>query len=457
MAARPLPSLAAGALVACAAAALASTPVPGPPLLPSPSESAASVRSGPLALTVRAERASLAAGQASAVALVEIEADEGASDPSPRPLAAVIVVDTSGSMTGRKIEDARAGAAHLVGRLADDDVLGIVAFETGGHRILEPLRVGDARGRAAGAVTSLEPGGSTCMSCGLEIAWEMLAAVPATFDRRILLFSDGQPNEGNPHPDDLVAFVAAARATDGITTSTVGLGTGYDANLLNRLAVAGTGVHLFSPGPGAIAGILDRELARIRGVVARDVTVALEPGPGVELAGAAAVLEVGTLAAGERRRFLVPVAVSPDASGPLLVARLREASASLALRRASPGSPGPPPPDPVVAAFQASMAASEARTQALSVAAAGDRESARVLLEDALGRLHAAHASTGEGELVFEIDETSKQLEGLLQWTAKELESMTKNAEAAELETKQGVKARKRWNSADLLDAFETY
>ncbi len=437
----------------------------GPSLLPP-------ARVGPLSMTLRAERSVLSPDESDSRAMVEIQADEGVGDVVQRPAAITIVVDVSGSMAGTRIEDARAGAARLVERLGDDDLLSIVSFESEGRTVLAPTRLGDSRALASDAVGQLAPLGGTCMSCGLELAYELLAEAPATHDRRVVVFSDGHANEGISTPEGLAAVVGTGWDLHRVASTTVGLGADYDAPLLNLLAERGMGSHLFSPGPGALVRILDREVERMRAVVARNVVLELVPNPGVrigELAGELARradgtvrVALGSLSASDRRRMLLPLSIGPGGPRDVVTARLvTDAGASPDARLHLGRSP-----DPTVvkasldfesAGYFAAIAASSARSEAMRSAAAGDRDAAQVTLESAWQQLSEVHAQTGLSELQIELDEVAKTLEGLEHWTAPELNSMVNNTAACDLEVRRGVKADGRWNTAELLEQHTSY
>lgn len=430
---------------------------------------------GPVAMDVRAQRSLLSPNETEATAMIELQAD-AATEERARPVAMVVVVDVSSSMSGAKIEDARVGARRLVETLRDDDVLGIVTFDSTASTMLPASRLGDARSSARSTVAGLYPRGGTCMSCGIELAEAVLADAPAGHDKRIVLFSDGHANEGVSEPTALAQLVATARDRWDLSVTTIGIGASYDAGLLNLIAERGMGGHLFSPGPGAIARILDRELSRIRGVVARDVIVELTPRPGVSLGaidgeevqvdGDVLRVHLGDMSSGDRRRMLVPMTLTAGHTGGTLQARFTYAAevapgwselAALEVARSADPASVNASADPLVAVHVVQLAAANARSDALVSASSGDTEGARLQLRRTLKDTEAQQAVSASPELDAELDELQVTLDGLESWNQIELESMVRNTSAASLEAQRGVQAGERWNRAGLLDEHTTY
>src|SRR5262249_55780545 len=80
---------------------------------------------------------------------LRVRADQSSDVVDARaPVAMVLVIDTSGSMAGRKIEDARSSAIAMLDEMQADDMVSVVRFATQSE-VLVPLgRVGDVGNEA---------------------------------------------------------------------------------------------------------------------------------------------------------------------------------------------------------------------------------------------------------------------------------------------------------------------
>ena len=171
----------------------------------------------------------------------------GATKAAASPRDVAVVVDTSGSMSGEKMEQAREALRQLLGTLGARDRFRLVAF---GNRVeaqrpewSEATR--PALDDARGWVDRLTASGGTNISGALDEAFR----TPAGEGRLhlVIFITDGQPTVGETDPDRIAARVEAARGHARIFT----FGVGYDLHtyLLERMAAAGRGtIDYVEPG-----------------------------------------------------------------------------------------------------------------------------------------------------------------------------------------------------------------
>ncbi|MFT6400360.1 MAG: Ca-activated chloride channel family protein, partial [Bradymonadia bacterium] len=186
------------------------------------------------------------------------------------PVAIALVIDTSGSMAGDKIEQARVAAARLVSQLENGDVLTVVTYGRSAATIVRAEELGEDRSDILGVIRAITTAGNTCMSCGMEVAYDLLSDAPAGHVRRAVVLSDGQANQGISSADGL-SNLAAHAGDAGTVTATIGLGSDYNEVLMAGVASAGTGAYYFMPDGTAMASILERELNALSNTVARDL------------------------------------------------------------------------------------------------------------------------------------------------------------------------------------------
>ena len=106
----------------------------------------------------------------------------------------VLVVDTSGSMRGDKIEEAKAGLDLFISRLLAEDRVALITFNNTPEVVVPLGELTENRLQLQGAVQNIEVRGSTAMYDALIQAREVLEAEVDSGGRinAIVLLSDGQ-------------------------------------------------------------------------------------------------------------------------------------------------------------------------------------------------------------------------------------------------------------------------
>lgn len=241
-----------------------------------------------------------------------------------RPGQAVqVVLDRSGSMGGHPLEAAKESILKLVDRLAPQDSFGLVAFDDTALVIVPTRAMAEHELPALKqAIREMQDGASTDISAGYLMGIRELKRVQSIGGSTLLLISDGHANAGETDPK-FFTEVATKSATEKISTSSIGLGTGYDESILEALAQGGGGAHRFAgtvdEAVGAIAAevedLLDK--AVVNAVLRITPTSALMGAPAIEILQrlpyfmdhGTYVLQLGDLYSGENRRFVVEIPV----------------------------------------------------------------------------------------------------------------------------------------------------
>ena len=173
---------------------------------------------------------------ASAYGLLTIVPPVSVDTPVARDL--VLLLDVSGSMQGRPLEQLKAVVKVLIGSLGDDDRLEMVAFASGQKRYrAAPVRTtGDERHRACAWIDGLEADGGTELISAIAAALRPLRDAAA---RQVVVVTDG-----------LIGFEAAAVKSirDGLPAGSrlhaIGVGSAPNRAFLRPAARAGRGIEI---------------------------------------------------------------------------------------------------------------------------------------------------------------------------------------------------------------------
>jgi Ca-activated chloride channel family protein len=156
------------------------------------------------------------------------------------PLNLAIVLDRSRSMSGRPLAEAKRCAVMIVDRLGPRDRAALVVYDRDVAVLVPTMRIMDKTAFHA-AIAAIEAGRMTNLHGGWLKGAELLAPVAqCNATTRVLLLSDGQANAGLTDVE-MIARQCAGLAGVGITTSTYGLGEGFNEDLMIRMANAGHG------------------------------------------------------------------------------------------------------------------------------------------------------------------------------------------------------------------------
>lgn len=186
------------------------------------------------------------------------------------PLNLALVIDQSGSMSGEKIRRAREAAILAVRSLQAEDIVSVIAYDSTVEVIVPATKV-RKKEQIISKINELQPKGSTALFAGVsQGAEEMRKFIEANRINRMILLSDGQANVG-PSSPYVLGNLGAVLVEEGISVSTIGLGYGYNEDLMSQLAFKSDGGHYFVESAGQLVGVFEEELGMALKVVATDI------------------------------------------------------------------------------------------------------------------------------------------------------------------------------------------
>jgi Ca-activated chloride channel family protein len=183
-------------------------------------------------------------------------------------------------MQGEKIRKAREAARMAVSRLSSRDIVSVVAYDSTVQVLVPATKLTDKE-PVYEAIGRLGAGGSTALFAGVSTG---SAEVRKFLDRkrvnRVLLLSDGIANVGPSSPAEL-GGLGASLIKEGVSVTTIGLGTGYNEDLMRVLAERSDGNHYFAENATDLARVFKNELGDVLSVVAQEVTITITCSPGI--------------------------------------------------------------------------------------------------------------------------------------------------------------------------------
>lgn len=156
----------------------------------------------------------------------------------------ILVIDRSGSMSGKKIEQAKEALRFVVNNLREGDLFNIVVYDSEVESFRPELQRYDAKTREAALafVSGIYAGGSTNIDAALATAFGMLPDSPGP--HYVLFLTDGLPTVGEVNE---VKIAENVRQRNRVGARLLTFGVGYDVNsrLLDRLVADNNGVSTY--------------------------------------------------------------------------------------------------------------------------------------------------------------------------------------------------------------------
>lgn len=230
-------------------------------------------QNGAVAMDVALGTGVVQAGKKETVLLkVGLTGDDLKNATARPPVNVAIVLDRSGSMSGEKMQKAKEAALAAVERLGSEDIVSLVAYDDTVDVLIPATKVRD-KAALRRSIQKIRSGGSTALFAGVSKgAYEVRKFLDENRIGRVVLVSDGLANVG-PSSVGALGDLGASLVKEGISVTTVGLGMGYNEDLMVALAGRSDGNHAFAENATDLARIFDHEFGDLLSVVARNVTI----------------------------------------------------------------------------------------------------------------------------------------------------------------------------------------
>lgn len=199
-----------------------------------------------------------------------------------RNLNLSLVIDRSGSMAGASLHHALKAAESVVDQLEPNDTLSVVVYDDAVDTPVAPQPVTD-KAVLKTAIRKVRAGGITNLSGGWLKGCEYVKThLDPQKINRVLLLTDGHANMGIQDPN-ILTTTSGQKAEEGVSTTTLGFGQGFNEDLLIGMARAAKGNFYFIQSIDEASEVFSIELDTLRAVVGQNLVLTLELANGVSL------------------------------------------------------------------------------------------------------------------------------------------------------------------------------
>jgi Ca-activated chloride channel family protein len=190
----------------------------------------------------------------------------------PRQKSVIFVVDRSGSMNGKKMEQARSAAKFVLDNLRENDLFNVIAYDTDVQSFRPELQRWNptTHSEALAFVEGLFAGGSTNIDGALQTAFAMVgdSSVPTY----IVFLTDGLPTKGETN-ESKIAVNAKSNNRHGARLISFGVGFDVNSRLLDRLTRENRGQSQYVRPDEDLEEHVSRLYSRISAPVLTDVSI----------------------------------------------------------------------------------------------------------------------------------------------------------------------------------------
>ncbi len=189
-----------------------------------------------------------------------------------------LALDRSTSMRGERMDMVKSSALNLLQQLRPQDLLSVVTFSDRASVLVPPTRA-SGLSRSDFRINLLQTSGGTEVYQGLLLGVEQLRKTNPTYQRHLLLLTDG-----HTYGDDEACLALAKEvAGEGISISVLGIGQEWNDVLMDQLAGLSGGNAVLISAARDLDHFIERKLGQLEQIYARGVHFEFESAAGVKL------------------------------------------------------------------------------------------------------------------------------------------------------------------------------
>ncbi len=174
-----------------------------------------------------------------------------------------------------RIDLAKKSLVFALNNLNSDDIFSVVVFNESASTLINPISVKKGLEKSISIIENLKACGSTNLHDGWLLACQEVAKnYKKECLNRIVLISDGETNQGERNPLVIASDVSKVFKS-GISTTTVGVGSSFNEDLLSSMSNEGGGNFYYIKSSADFISTFNNELSGLNNLSAYDLKVKL--------------------------------------------------------------------------------------------------------------------------------------------------------------------------------------
>lgn len=201
---------------------------------------------------------------------VDLQAQKIETSKERIPLNISLVLDRSGSMSGKPLEYVKKATKFVIDNLHSSDVVSIVQYDSVVDVVSESKQVTNKQDLHK-RIDSIQSRGMTNLSGGMLEGYKQVKSTKKdNYVNRVLLLSDGHANQGITDVKKLQEIAQTKFRELGIGLSTFGVGADFNEDLMTNLSEYGGANYYFIESPEKVPEIFAQELEGLLAVIAQN-------------------------------------------------------------------------------------------------------------------------------------------------------------------------------------------
>jgi hypothetical protein len=186
-----------------------------------------------------------------------------------KPFHLVLMLDTSGSMEGRRISALKKTLDVMIDNISDADKLTLIEYNSTAKVLCSAE---SSKEVLKSVVAALDAGDGTCLESAILKLNEIKQTIPVIDG--VFILTDGQINHGIRSIGGISNMLKTVVPSN-VPISTVGYGSDHNAKLLQKLAVDARGTYTFAEEDETLPAIVGNIMTGLQDILAKEFTVHL--------------------------------------------------------------------------------------------------------------------------------------------------------------------------------------